>query len=63
MPTYRGELGPAHPKFSEASAARCVEYDASKKGAAVVDLVYTAEDDAAIEQWCVVTVHPGSYDF
>ena len=46
---YRGELAAGHPKFPEGSAAACVELSEPLKD--VKDIVYTKEDDAAIEQW------------
>jgi len=49
MPSYRGEFGAIHPKYAADSPARCEEWKESS--AAIVDLVYSAEDDAAIEQW------------
>ncbi|RYP69324.1 hypothetical protein DL770_008267 [Monosporascus sp. CRB-9-2] len=46
---YRGEVASAHPRFPPGSAAACVSVDAPLRD--VRDLVYSAEDDAAIEQW------------
>ncbi|OAK97182.1 alcohol oxidase [Phaeosphaeriaceae sp. SRC1lsM3a] len=46
---YRGELAAGHPKFPEGSAAAAVEVSEPLKD--VKDLVYSKEDDAAIEQW------------
>jgi choline dehydrogenase-like flavoprotein len=46
---YRGELAAGHPKFPEGSAAACVEVSEPLKD--VKDIVYSKEDDAAIEQW------------
>ncbi|KAH7065812.1 GMC oxidoreductase-domain-containing protein [Paraphoma chrysanthemicola] len=46
---YRGELAAGHPKFPEGSAAACVELSEPLKD--VKDIVYSKEDDAAIEQW------------
>lgn len=47
---YRGELAIGHPRFPEGSAAAAVEsVDGPLKD--VKDLVYSKEDDAAIEQW------------
>lgn len=56
MPTYRGELAAVHPKFSATSPARCVDipveqYVPYKEGDKLEDIVYSEEDDAAIEQW------------
>lgn len=50
MPSYRGEVAAGHPCFPEGSAATCgeasgpVEVDAP-------DIVYTAEDDEAIDEF------------
>lgn len=55
MPSYRGELGgPAHPVYPAGSAVALI--DMVDGGAAplshpIKDLVYSAEDDAAIELW------------
>ncbi|KAL5117583.1 hypothetical protein ACEQ8H_004476 [Pleosporales sp. CAS-2024a] len=46
---YRGELAAGHPKFPEGSAAAVVELSEPLKD--VKDVVYSKEDDAAIEQW------------
>ncbi|KAF1945043.1 alcohol oxidase-like protein [Clathrospora elynae] len=47
---YRGELAAGHPKFPSGSAVAVVEnVDAPLSD--VQDLVYSKEDDAAIEQW------------
>jgi alcohol oxidase len=46
---YRGELAAGHPKFPEGSAAACVEV--AEPLSDVKDIVYSKEDDAAIEQW------------
>lgn len=48
LPYYKGELELGHPKFSEGSAAALT--DASDKKVEG-DLKYSAEDDAAIEEW------------
>lgn len=51
---YRGELADGHPRFAPGSAAACVEVDAGlgdDDDAQDHHLVYSAEDDAAIEQW------------
>ncbi|KAH8682575.1 alcohol oxidase-like protein [Xylariales sp. PMI_506] len=50
MDTYRGELALGHPRFPAGSKAACVETESSL-GSTVQDIEYTAEDDAAIEQW------------
>lgn len=47
---YRGELALGHPKFPAGSAAAVVE-NLDGPLTNVQDLVYTKEDDAAIEQW------------
>jgi alcohol oxidase len=57
MPSYRGELAQAHPKFPERSAAACGEASGPVDINAP-DIVYSAEDDEAIEQFhrdCVQT--------
>ncbi|KAI0126264.1 alcohol oxidase-like protein [Xylariales sp. AK1849] len=46
---YRGELALGHPHFPEGSKAGCIETESPL--ADVQDVVYSAEDDAAIEQW------------
>lgn len=53
MPSYRGEIAALHPKFSPTSAARAQEIDVktSKELQPIESLVYTDEDDKAIEQW------------
>lgn len=53
MPSYRGEIPALHPKFSSTSAARAQEIDAKDGSVSIPteDLVYTDEDDKAIEQW------------
>lgn len=52
METYRGEVALGHPRFPEGSKAGCVDLDeplgADARGR---DIEYTADDDAAIEQW------------
>ncbi|KIK35819.1 GMC oxidoreductase [Suillus luteus UH-Slu-Lm8-n1] len=50
MPSYRGELAGAHPKFPEGSAAACGEASGPVDLHAP-DIIYTAEDDAAIEKY------------
>jgi alcohol oxidase len=51
---YRGELEFGHPKFPENSTAKAVNLSGQPKSLSqagdVTDLVYTGEDDAAIEQ-------------
>ncbi|KAK4699218.1 alcohol oxidase, partial [Phenoliferia sp. Uapishka_3] len=51
MPTSRGEFAAIHPKFSETSPARCVSKSATDSVIGLEDLVYSTEDDKAIEQW------------
>lgn len=55
MPCYRGEAVTTHPSFAPAGAAACT---ASGTPVAVdaPDIVYTAEDDAALETWIRQTV-------
>lgn len=48
---YRGELAVGHPKFAAGSKAACIEIDSPLSEADVKDIEYSAEDDAAIEQW------------
>lgn len=53
---YRGEIASGHPRFAPDSAAACVEEEVGGDGAAgghgrEVDITYSAEDDAAIEEW------------
>ncbi|KAG8736595.1 hypothetical protein FRC10_009142 [Ceratobasidium sp. 414] len=49
MPCYRGEFAPLHPKFPEGSAAAAVKLDGPLNARDIKDLVYTPEDNAAIE--------------
>ncbi|KAG8698147.1 hypothetical protein FRC09_007402 [Ceratobasidium sp. 395] len=49
MPCYRGEFPPLHPKFPEGSSAAITKLDAPPDVKDVKNLVYTAEDNAAIE--------------
>jgi choline dehydrogenase-like flavoprotein len=46
---YRGELAAGHPKFPEGSKAAAVEIEEALSN--IQDLVYSQEDDAAIEKW------------
>ncbi|KAJ4334917.1 hypothetical protein N0V87_006512 [Didymella glomerata] len=46
---YRGELAAGHPKFPEGSKVACAEIEEPLSN--VQSLVYSQEDDAAIEQW------------
>jgi alcohol oxidase len=50
LPYYAGELELGHPKFKEGSAA-ALEAGALADAANVKDIVYSDEDDAAIEDW------------
>lgn len=50
MPSYRGEIAALHPKFSATSAVRAQEIE-SNSTPPTEDLIYTEEDDRAIEQW------------
>ena len=50
MPSLRGEFAPVHPKYAADSPARCQDWKAIDPKD-IVDLVYSAEDNAAIEQW------------
>ncbi len=49
MPNYRGEYAPWHPQFPAGSAATC-HLEARPVALDAPDIVYTAEDDKAIEQ-------------
>ncbi|RYP19658.1 hypothetical protein DL765_003251 [Monosporascus sp. GIB2] len=46
---YRGEVAAGHPRFAAHSPAACIETDTALEN--VRDIEYSAEDDAAIEQW------------
>ncbi|KAH7308843.1 alcohol oxidase-like protein [Rhexocercosporidium sp. MPI-PUGE-AT-0058] len=48
---YRGELASAHPKFSSQSNAACLDLDVDQGMTVTEDIVYSAEDDKAIEQY------------
>ncbi|KAG2757782.1 GMC oxidoreductase [Suillus brevipes Sb2] len=50
MPSYRGEVAAFHPRFPEGSAAVCGEV-AGPVDLNAPDIIYTAEDDEAIEQF------------
>ncbi|KAG2130378.1 GMC oxidoreductase-domain-containing protein [Suillus clintonianus] len=50
MPSYRGEVSTRHPRFPEGSAAVCREATGPVDLNAP-DIIYTAEDDEAIEQF------------
>jgi hypothetical protein len=48
--SYRGEYAPLHPRFPTGSSAGCVRLEkAHPQG--IEDLVYTEEDNAALEDW------------
>jgi len=49
MDTYRGEFAAGHPPFAADSAVAAARTDAPLRE--VVDLVYSAEDDAVLERW------------
>jgi alcohol oxidase len=49
LPYYKGELALGHPQFAEGSSARLV--DARGEDGELKELVYSAEDDAVIENW------------
>ncbi|KDN33327.1 hypothetical protein RSAG8_13582, partial [Rhizoctonia solani AG-8 WAC10335] len=51
MPQYRGEFVVLHPNFPEGSAAACVKLDGPPDVGNVKDIVYTSEDNKAIEAW------------
>ena len=57
MPCYRGELAVLHPKFNPSSAARAREIDIGEAlepapaSGSIENLVYTEEDNHAIEEW------------
>ncbi|KAG2357740.1 GMC oxidoreductase-domain-containing protein [Suillus spraguei] len=50
MPSYRGEVPAGHPRFPEGSAAACRE-TAGPVDLNAPDLIYTAEDDEAIDRY------------
>ncbi|CEL53301.1 Alcohol oxidase OS=Candida boidinii GN=AOD1 PE=1 SV=1 [Rhizoctonia solani AG-1 IB] len=51
LPQYRGEFAALHPKFPEGSAAGCVKLEGPPDVDNVKDIVYTAEDNKAIESY------------
>lgn len=55
MPSYRGEIAALHPKFSATSAAYAKEIE-SNSTPPTEDLIYTEEDDKAIEEWVKVNL-------
>ncbi|KAG4433517.1 hypothetical protein IFR05_011000 [Cadophora sp. M221] len=48
---YRGELASRHPKFSPESNAACLDLEIAQSIQVSEDIVYSAEDDKAIEQY------------
>jgi len=62
MPCYRGELAVLHPKFNPSSAARARKIDVGEAlepapaSGSIQSLVYTEEDNYAIEEWIRETV-------
>lgn len=58
MDIYRGEFEAGHPQFPSGPAAASAKFDTPPPNMTVDDLVYTAEDDAAIEDW--VRSHVGT---
>jgi alcohol oxidase len=50
MPNFRGEYVALHPKFPKGSAAACVRLEGPPV-AEMVDLVYTPEDNVAVEEY------------
>lgn len=50
MPSFRGEYAPLHPRFPQGSAAACVRLTSSPPSD-MEDLVYTPEDNAAVEEF------------
>lgn len=53
MRSFRGEIRELHPKFSENSPARCIEYPTAEQRAEMTRkrIVYSPEDNKAIENW------------
>ncbi|KAF8667990.1 GMC oxidoreductase [Rhizoctonia solani] len=51
LPQYRGEFEAVHPKFPKGSAAGCVKLDGPPDADNVEDIVYTPEDNKAIETY------------
>ena len=53
MKVYRGEVAISHPSFAEDSDARVTEYDdpGAEAPSDISDIKYSAEDDAAIDQF------------
>lgn len=51
LPYYKGELELGHPKFPAGSNAALVDLTQGGDVTVTSDIEYTAEDDAAIEEW------------
>ncbi|KAI9166350.1 Alcohol oxidase [Paramyrothecium foliicola] len=51
MNIFRGEIARTHPAFPADSKARVFPYDASIPRSSITDIEYTADDDAAIDQY------------
>lgn len=49
MKSYRGEAKASHPQFPDGSGAACAEEQDPVQGGVVHDIVYTAQDDEAID--------------
>ena len=60
MPSFRGEVCELHPRFSEASAARCIEYPTAAQRVEMANskVVYTEEDNKVIEEWVKANFAP-----
>ncbi|KAM0752583.1 alcohol oxidase 1 [Meredithblackwellia eburnea MCA 4105] len=52
MPSYRGEVEEFHPSYPRGSEARCQTFSEPPPSADIMkDLVYSAEDNLAVESW------------
>jgi alcohol oxidase len=51
MHSFRGEWAPSQPNFPKGTKAGIIEYDPNVKVEELTDLVYSKEDDEAIEKW------------
>ncbi|CAE6431149.1 unnamed protein product [Rhizoctonia solani] len=51
LPQYRGEFAALHPSFPDGSAAACTKIDGPPDVENMKDIVYTAEDNKAIEAY------------
>jgi alcohol oxidase len=51
LPQYRGEFAALHPKFPEGSEAACVKLDGPPDADNLKDIMYTPEDNKAIEAY------------